>query len=563
MSFDSLGLSDVILQAVKKAGYEKMTPVQAESIPHIMQGRDLLGSAQTGTGKTAAFALPILHRLQEVLAAPQNVGQRRRIRVLVLSPTRELASQIGESFATYGAGLGLKQLVIFGGVGYQPQMRDLRNGVDILIATPGRLLDLMNQGLVRLGGLTTFVLDEADRMLDMGFLPDLKRVVEVLPPERQNIMFSATFPSAIAELSATILRNPAEVRIQPSSKTAAQIDQVVCFVPRPQKLHALTSLLRTKAVTRTIVFTRTKHGADRVVDKLSRVGVRAEAIHGNKTQNARQKALLNFRNSRTTVLVATDLAARGIDVDDVSHVINYDLPMEAETYVHRIGRTGRGGASGTAITLCDQDERKYLKLIERLLGGSIPTRKVEFTPDPEGVAITVEDEPSYESRGPRPSRPSGPGGRNAGRSGRPAGRTSTVGRTTSAEAEPRPATGGFGARGATGGGTVGSAYRPNGKPRHHQRAAAGATAFHAFVEGTGGGAAKSDEGGDDAASVPTTPTYAGRRPGQGGTGGARTGGGAAGRPRTGGYRPGGQAGSSQGGRPQGGPKRRNRGRTGK
>lgn len=407
MTFESLGLSEIVLKAVRQSGYQTATPIQAESIPHLLAGRDLLGSAQTGTGKTAAFALPILHRMHAATKS-HAPHAKRKIRVLVLSPTRELATQIGESFTTYGAGMGFKQLVLFGGVGYQPQTRALRSGVDLLIATPGRLLDLMGQGVVNLTGLETFVLDEADRMLDMGFLPDIRRVIEALPVKRQNIMFSATFPKEIAELSSTILREPAEVRIQPESKTADLIDQAVCFIPRQAKLKVLSSLLRMDTVTRTIVFTRTKHGADRVVDKLAKVGVRAEAIHGNKTQNARQKALDSFRTGRATVLVATDVAARGIDVDNISHVVNYDLPSEPETYVHRIGRTARGGASGTAITLCDHDERKYLKLIERLLGNQLPTCKIEMTPDPVDADLPADEAPSYSDRGdrkrPRPDR---------------------------------------------------------------------------------------------------------------------------------------------------------------
>ncbi len=305
MKFVDLGLSAPILHAVQMAGYELATPIQAGAIPYLLAGRDLLGSAQTGTGKTAAFALPILHRLSEQAGGAKAAARgprKARLRALILSPTRELANQIAESFDTYGAGVQLRQTVIYGGVGYNPQIRALRQGVDILVATPGRLLDLMNQGAVRLGDIQMLVLDEADRMLDMGFMPDLKRIMAELPEQRQNILFSATFPSAIAELANELLENPAEVRIQPESKTADLIEQSVCFAPRAQKIRLLSSLVRSDEATRTIVFTRTKHGADRIVDKLTKAGVRAEAIHGNKTQNARQKALDSFRNGRASVL---------------------------------------------------------------------------------------------------------------------------------------------------------------------------------------------------------------------------------------------------------------------
>jgi ATP-dependent RNA helicase RhlE len=364
MLFEELGLGAPLLRAVATEGYTTPTPIQTRAIPPIVAGRDLLGCAQTGTGKTAAFALPILHRLMADSDAPP--ARSHRLRVLVLSPTRELAAQIGDSFAAYGRYTGLRHTVVYGGVGQQPQVRALQRGVDVLVATPGRLLDLMQQGFVHLDRIETFVLDEADRMLDMGFLPDLRRIIAKLPANRQNLLFSATMPEPIERLAQTILRNPASVRIAPVKATTELIEQSVYFVSREQKSPLLVSYLTERGVTRALVFTRTKRGADRVSRQLNRCGIRAEAIHGDKSQAARQRALSDFKSDRTQVLVATDLAARGIDVDGISHVLNYDIPEEAETYVHRIGRTGRAGASGIAVSFCGPDDRGYLKAIERL-----------------------------------------------------------------------------------------------------------------------------------------------------------------------------------------------------
>ena len=367
MTFAEFGLAQPILRAVSAEGYTIPTPIQSQAIPHIVAGRDLIGCAQTGTGKTAAFALPILHRLTDAGGPPRP--RRPRIRVLVLSPTRELASQIGDSFRAYGRHAGMRQTVVFGGVSQGSQVRDLQHGVEILVATPGRLLDLMNQGFIDLGAVEIFVLDEADRMLDMGFLPDLRRVIAKLPSQRQTLLFSATMPDEIKRLADTILRDPVRVRIVPEKLAAELIEQSVCHVTQQQKSGQLTSFLRSRPVTRAIVFTRTKHRADRVTQHLKKAGISAAAIHGNKTQAARQRALEGFKANRggLQVLVATDVAARGIDVDGVSHVLNYDLPHEPEMYVHRIGRTGRAGAMGIALSFCDHEERPQLQAIERFI----------------------------------------------------------------------------------------------------------------------------------------------------------------------------------------------------
>ncbi len=362
MSFDELGLAQPILRAVATEGYTLPTPIQLQAIPHVVAGRDLLGCAQTGTGKTAAFALPILHRLSAT--PPQG---RRKIRVLVLSPTRELAAQIGESFRSYGRHTGLRHTVVYGGVGQQPQVRALQSGVDILVATPGRLCDLMNQGFIDLSAVEIFVLDEADRMLDMGFLPDLRRVIAKLPGKRQTLFFSATMPAEIERLANAILRDPIRIRIAPVKETSELVAHSVYMVPKDQKPDLLENYLTNEAITRVIVFTRTKHGADRVTRRLNKAGIQAEAMHGDKSQAARQRTLANFKSNRTAVLVATDVAARGIDVDNVSHVLNYDLPQEPETYLHRTGRTGRAGATGIAVSFCEHGERAQLRAIEKLI----------------------------------------------------------------------------------------------------------------------------------------------------------------------------------------------------
>jgi ATP-dependent RNA helicase RhlE len=365
MQFHELKLNDLLLQAVQKEGYTEPTPIQEQSIPHILDGRDVIGCAQTGTGKTAAFALPIIQRLG-------TNKRRRHIRVLVLSPTRELAAQIGEEFGKYSRQTPLKHTVIFGGVGQQPQVQAIRRGVDILVATPGRLLDLMNQGIVRLNTVEVFVLDEADRMLDMGFIHDVKRVIKVLPTERQTLLFSATMPQAIQELSKRILIDPVQVEVTPQASTVDKIDQSVFFVERTGKRNLLKHILSDPSVERVLVFTRTKHRANNLAKQLTRAQIPADAIHGDKSQTARTRALANFRNGKTRILVATDIAARGLDIDAVTHVINFDLPNEPESYVHRIGRTARAGASGIAYSFCAVDERKYLKDIEKLIRQKIP-----------------------------------------------------------------------------------------------------------------------------------------------------------------------------------------------
>ncbi|MFC4262969.1 DEAD/DEAH box helicase [Ferruginibacter yonginensis] len=373
MLFTDLKLIKPILDALIKEGYTKPTPIQQGAIPHILAGRDLLGCAQTGTGKTAAFAIPML----QLLAKPTTMqgGGQRPIRALILTPTRELAIQIQESFNAYGANLRLKNLVIFGGVNQGPQVNELRRGIDVLVATPGRLLDLMSQGFINLKDIEIFVLDEADRMLDMGFVHDVKRVITKLPSKRQTLFFSATMPGEIQSLANSILTNPEKVEVTPVSSTADTIEQSLFYVEKDNKKSLLAYILADKTIETALVFTRTKHGADKVVKDLARIGVSAEAIHGNKSQNARQRALSNFKNRTTRVLVATDIAARGIDVDDLTHVINYELPDVAETYVHRIGRTGRAGASGISFSFCEAEETEALRDIHKLIGKQIPVNE--------------------------------------------------------------------------------------------------------------------------------------------------------------------------------------------
>jgi ATP-dependent RNA helicase RhlE len=397
-NFDQLGLADCLLRAVSVEGYELATPIQQQAIPPVLVGRDLMGCAQTGTGKTAAFALPTLHRLctsvspaQESFTPPKRKqrgnrrdsfprADRRPIRSLILAPTRELAAQIGNSFADYGRFTGLRHTVIFGGVGQGNQVRALENGVDILVATPGRLLDLMQQGHINLQNVEVLILDEADQMLDMGFIIPLRRIVAAVPKERQTLMFSATMPSEIRRLASEWLSDPTYIQVGPVAAPVELVKQSVYFVESRQKPHLLTHFLQTNTYTRTIVFARTKHGADKIVKHLDRSGIRAAAIHGNKSQNVRQRTLAAFKSNRPPVLVATDIAARGLDISDVSHVINYELPEVPEIYVHRIGRTGRAGATGIATSFCSRDERGQLRQIEQL------TRK----------SLTVEDDhPEY------------------------------------------------------------------------------------------------------------------------------------------------------------------------
>ena len=370
MSFNDLKLIEPLLKAVSSKGYSKPTPIQQRAIPVVLKQLDLLGCAQTGTGKTAAFAIPILQLMHQQKTTLNGV--QPRIGALVLAPTRELAIQIGDSFRTYGQHLHLKHLVIFGGVPQNSQVNALRRGVDILVATPGRLLDLMNQGQVSLRDIRFLVLDEADRMLDMGFIHDVKRIIAKLPQQRQTLFFSATMPPAIQQLAGVMLKQPVRVEVTPVSSTAQTIQQSLYHVAKQDKRALLIHLLRDNAIGSSLVFAKTKHGADRLSKELSRAGIAAEAIHGNKSQNARQRALQNFRDGRTRILVATDIAARGIDITDLSHVINYELPDVPETYVHRIGRTGRAGASGKAISFCDPLEKQNLNDIQKLIGKTIP-----------------------------------------------------------------------------------------------------------------------------------------------------------------------------------------------
>ena len=390
MTFEALGLAEPILRAVSAEGYTVPTPIQQAAIPTVLTGRDLIGIAQTGTGKTAAFALPILHRL----AAEDKPRRPNRPRALVIVPTRELAIQVHENFRAYAKFLTLRGTVVFGGVGQNPQERALRGGVDVLTATPGRLLDLYNQGHVRFDDVSVFVLDEADRMLDYGFLPDVRRIVATLPKERQTLMFSATLPSEIVALTAQNTRNPARVEATPPATTVELIDQKVIFVPTADKRRVVTQLVGSKQVTRALVFIRTKHQANRLAQYLVEAGVPALAIHGNKSQSARQNALGRFKTGETPVLVATDIAARGIDVDGISHVINFDLPNVAESYVHRIGRTARAGASGVALSLVDRSEIGDLRSIERLIG-----RRIEVMDEPGQPSRPSHSERAVPGRG--------------------------------------------------------------------------------------------------------------------------------------------------------------------
>ncbi len=413
MLFRDLNLNPTILTALQAKGYEQPTPIQAGAIPAILEERDVWGCAQTGTGKTAAFALPILHNL-----ASRPFVKTNAVRALVLSPTRELALQIGEQFIAYGKGLRLRTTVIFGGVSDYGQKQRLKQGVEILVATPGRLMDLLAQNALSLDHVEIFTLDEADRMLDMGFIHDVRRVSALLPPKRQTLLFSATMPPEIKALAKNLLRDPVNVEVNPVSSTAAKIEQSVYHVSRNLKPTLLGHLLQDTSIRSALVFTRTKHGADKVVRALDRFGVFAEAIHGNKAQGARQRALTNFKSGRTRVLVATDIASRGIDVQEISHVFNYDLPEVAESYVHRIGRTGRNGASGTAVAFCDNEERSYLRQIERVTRKQLPVMTLpEMSPPPP---LSPEAARREEEQASRPPRNQGSGSRSH-RDGSPGG----------------------------------------------------------------------------------------------------------------------------------------------
>lgn len=390
MLFENINVIEPILKALKDEGYSKPTPIQERAIPTILKGRDLLGCAQTGTGKTAAFAIPIL---QHLYTEQKTSKTPRTIKALVLAPTRELAIQIGESFTAYGKYLGLKNTVIFGGVSQKSQTDALKAGVDILVATPGRLLDLMQQKYISLQHIKFFVLDEADRMLDMGLGHDVKRVIAQLPKVRQTMLFSATMPPEIAKLINSILVNPEKVEVTPVSSTIDTIKQSVYYVNKKNKKHLLIHMLKDKAIESVLVFSRTKHGANRITQDLIKAGIEAQAIHGNKSQNARQLALSNFKEKKIRVLVATDIAARGIDVEELSHVINFDLPDVPETYVHRIGRTGRAGAAGIALTFCDEEEKEALRDIQKLISKSI--KVIEDHPYPLSAldAVQTKDVP--------------------------------------------------------------------------------------------------------------------------------------------------------------------------
>jgi ATP-dependent RNA helicase RhlE len=371
MTFSDLKLIDKLVTALDKKGYKNPTPIQEQSIPHILEGKDIFGCAQTGTGKTAAFALPILQLLD---ANRQKVPQKT-IKALILAPTRELALQISANFLEYGSNLGITHTTIFGGVNQNPQVNIIKRGVDVVVATPGRLLDLMNQGFIKLNNIEFFVLDEADRMLDMGFINDIKKIIAKIPAKRQTLFFSATAAPDIMKLANTILKNPVSVAVSPVSSTATLVKQTVYYVRKEYKRPLLKHILKDANIESALVFTRTKRGADKVAKELNGDGVKAEAIHGNKSQGARVKALKGFKDRTIRVLVATDIASRGIDVDKLSHVINYELPEQAETYVHRIGRTGRAGASGIAISFCTQDEMPYLKDITKLIKKDIEVVK--------------------------------------------------------------------------------------------------------------------------------------------------------------------------------------------
>jgi ATP-dependent RNA helicase RhlE len=372
MHFESLNIIEPILKSLKEEGYTIPTPIQVQAIPIVLKGIDLIGCAQTGTGKTAAFAVPIL----QILSSNKSFDKKKKIRSLIVTPTRELAIQIEESFNTYGKYTGLTCTVVFGGVNQNPQTTILRRGVDILVATPGRLLDLMTQGFISLKDVEIFVLDEADRMLDMGFIHDVRRIISALPQKRQSLFFSATMPPEIVKLAGSIVYKPVKVEVTPSASTVDIVNQFVYFIDKGNKNALLIDLLKDEKIKTALVFTRTKFGADKVVKVLNKRNITAEAIHGNKAQNARQRALSGFKAQTTRVLVATDIAARGIDVDDLEYVINYEIPNISETYVHRIGRTGRAGANGTAISFCDAEEKEYLRDIEKLI-----TKKITVVED--------------------------------------------------------------------------------------------------------------------------------------------------------------------------------------
>ena len=466
-TFAELGLAEPILRALTAEGYTTPTPIQAQAIPQVLAGRDLLACAQTGTGKTAAFALPLIERLMK------SSPKARVIRVLVLAPTRELANQIQESFRTYGHHANLRSTVIYGGVGQRPQVDALRRGVDVLVATPGRLLDLIGQRHVDLRQVETLVLDEADRMLDMGFIHDVQRIVDRLPTTRQTLLFSATLPSTVRQLASSLMSHPVEVQAPREAAAEPRIDQTVYLVAKQRKRDLLIDLLLDNAMKRVIVFTKTKHMADRVQKDLVEAGLRAEAIHGNKSQAKRERTLRDFKSPKPPVLVATDIAARGIDVDLVSHVFNFDMPHEPETYVHRIGRTGRAGEAGIAVSFCCGEERALLRAIERLTRQTLAVKH-----DPKGPAQPAHDHSSSDhpatgehSRPPRPGSPR-PGQQRSGqqrpgqqRPGKPQAGKPAFGKSNNKSKFGKPKAGGYGAKPAQGKPAASS----GGKPRRPRR----------------------------------------------------------------------------------------------
>jgi ATP-dependent RNA helicase RhlE len=473
MSFATLGLSDAILRAVTEQGYTSPTPIQAQAIPAVLNGGDLLAGAQTGTGKTAGFTLPILHRLStdKIGAAQGNKTSARVVRALILTPTRELAAQVEESVRLYGKYTSLNSAVIFGGVGINPQIKQLKHGVDILVATPGRLLDHMEQRTVDLSKVEILILDEADRMLDMGFIRDIKKVLAVLPPKRQNLLFSATFSDEIKALADGLLNKPAMIEVARRNSAVEVIQQTIYPVDRDKKHPMLAHLIKSNNWTQVLVFTRTKHGANKLVEQLGADGIGAMAIHGNKSQSARTKALSEFKDGALQVLVATDIAARGIDIDQLPHVVNYDLPNIPEDYVHRIGRTGRAGATGEAVSLVCVDEHDMLKDIEKLIKQTLPRQVIPgFEPDPTARAQPIQLRSGAPGHG-------GRGGGGGGRSGGGAGRSGGGGNGGGGQvikvgggggrstAKPRSGGGGGAAGGGAGGGRPASPHRSGGRGR--------------------------------------------------------------------------------------------------
>jgi len=477
MSFNTLGLTDAIVRAVTEAGYTSPTPIQANAIPAVLGGGDLLAGAQTGTGKTAGFTLPMLHRLSTdtVGAALTNKTSKRAIRALVLAPTRELAAQVEENIRTYAKYTNLNSAVIFGGVGINPQIKLLANGIDILVATPGRLLDHLGQGTVKLDKVQILVLDEADRMLDMGFIHDIKKVLAVLPPKRQNLLFSATFSDEIKALADKLLNNPALIEVARRNSTVEVIAQTIHPVDRDKKHPMLAHLIQTKGWKQVLVFTRTKHGANKLVEQLGKDGISAMAIHGNKSQSARTKALSEFKDGSLTALIATDIAARGIDIDQLPHVVNYDLPNVPEDYVHRIGRTGRAGATGEAVSLVCVDEHDMLKDIEKLIKQTLPREVIPgFEPDLNAKAQPIQlrsGAPGHTGRGGRPGGNGGGRGGNGGgnkprnAAGAPAGQRSSAPAGNGGGRGGQPGNrGGNGGNGGNGGGNGGRSQNRGPRP---------------------------------------------------------------------------------------------------